>query len=320
MINLPNPIPFHEIEAAAGRIKKSVIRTPLVLLESDFPFEVYLKLETQQPIGSFKLRGAGNAIESTDLDELMLHGVYTASAGNMAQGIAWYAQKLNIECKVVVPDHAPQAKLEAIERLGASYVKVPFDQWWKILINRKYKEYDGLFIHPVSDLKVIAGNGTIGIEIMEDQPDIDTIIVPFGGGGLSCGIASAVKEINPEVKVYASEVETASPLSASIKAGKAIPVTYIPSFVDGIGSSELLPEMWPLASSLLDGSLVVSLTQIAESIRYIYKHTQTIAEGAGASSFAAVNQLENAKKVVCVVSGGNIDKAKLQVILSGGLP
>jgi len=320
MINLPNPIPFHEIEAAAGRINKSVIRTPLILLESDFPFEVYLKLETQQPIGSFKLRGAGNAIESTDLDELMLHGVYTASAGNMAQGIAWYAQKLNIECKVVVPDHAPQAKLEAIERLGASYVKVPFDQWWKILINRKYEEYDGLFIHPVSDLKVIAGNGTIGIEIMEDQPDIDTIIVPFGGGGLSCGIASAVKEINPEVKVFACEVETASPLAASIKAGKPVSVTYIPSFVDGIGSSELLPEMWPLASSLLDGSLVVSLTQIAESIRYIYNHTQTIAEGAGASSFAAVNQLENAKKVVCVVSGGNIDKAKLQVILSGGLP
>ncbi|MCZ6521621.1 MAG: threonine/serine dehydratase [Bacteroidetes bacterium] len=320
MINLPNPIPFHEIEAAAGRIKKSVFRTPLVLLESDFPFEVYLKLETQQPIGSFKLRGAGNAIESTDPDELLLHGVYTASAGNMAQGIAWYAQKLGIECKVVVPDHAPRAKLEAIERLGASYVKVPFDRWWKILINRKYEEYDGLFIHPVSDLKVMAGNGTIGLEIMEDQPDIDTIIVPFGGGGLSCVIASAVKEINPEVKVFASEVETACPLAASIKAGKPVPVTYIPSFVDGIGSSELLPEMWPLASSLLDGSLVVSLTQIAESIRYIYKHTQTIAEGAGASSLAAIDQLENAKKVVCVVSGGNIDKAKLQIILSGGLP
>lgn len=320
MINLPVPIPFHEIEAAIDRIKDSVLRTPLVLLETDLPFEVYLKLENLQPIGSFKLRGAGNVIESKNLDELRSRGVYTASAGNMAQGVAWYSQKLNIECKVVVPDHAPQAKLEAIERLGASYVKVPFDRWWKILINRKYEEFDGLFIHPVSDLKVMAGNGTIGLEIMEDQPDIDTIIVPFGGGGLSCGIASAVKEINPDIKVFASEVETASPLAASIKAGKPVPVTYIPSFVDGIGSSGLLPEMWPLASSLLDGSLVVSLAQIAESIRNIHKQTQSIAEGAGASSLAAVDQLENAKKVVCVVSGGNIDEAKLQAILSGSLP
>lgn len=320
MINLPVPIPFHEIEAAVDRIKDSVLRTPLVLLETDLPFEVYLKLENLQPIGSFKLRGAGNVIESKDLDELRSRGVYTASAGNMAQGVAWYSQKLNIECKVVVPDHAPRAKLEAIEKLGASYVKVPFDQWWKILINREYEKFDGLFIHPVSDLKVMAGNGTIGLEIMEDQPDIDTIVVPFGGGGLSCGIASAVKGINPDIKVFASEVETASPLAASIKAGKPVPVTYIPSFVDGIGSSGLLPEMWPLASSLLDGSLVVSLDQIAESIRIIHKQTKSIAEGAGASSLAAVDQLKNSKKVVCVVSGGNIDEAKLQAILSGRLP
>lgn len=317
---LPNPIPLEEIQAAADRLKGNILRTPLIpFTKHDFPFEIYLKPENLQPIGSFKLRGAGNAMEVADKGQLK-QGVYTASAGNMAQGVAWYAAKLGVSCQVVVPDHAPETKLNAIERLGGKIIKVPFDEWWDVLVNREFQGMKEMFIHPVSDPLVIAGNGTIGLEILEDLPEVDTVIVPYGGGGLSCGIASAIKAIKKDVNVYASEVETAAPLSASLVENKPVKIQYKASFVDGIGSSSILAEMWPLASSLLDGALVNSLEEIAISIRNIFEKNRMLAEGAGASSLASVNKLKNPKKVVCIISGGNIDSGKLISILQGKVP
>jgi threonine dehydratase len=314
-------IPLDQIRSARQRLAGTVIRTPLVRLNvDDAPAEIYLKLENLQPIGSFKLRGAGNAMLTAGREQLA-RGVYTASAGNMAQGVAWHARRMGVACSVVVPDHAPETKLAAIRRLGASIVKVPFAEWAQILKTHRYEGLDGLFIHPVSHPAVMAGNGTIGLEILEDLPDVESLIIPYGGGGLSCGIASAVRALAPGVNVYAAEVETAAPFAASLAAGAPREITYTPSFVDGIGAPFVLPEMWPLASRLLDGSLVMSLAEVAAAVRLLADRNRVIAEGAGATPVAAaLAGKAGGGKIVCVVSGGNIDLGKLVKILAGGMP
>src|SRR6185436_3071070 len=208
-----------------------------------------------------------------------------------------------------------------VERLGARTIKVPFDDWWQALVDRRCPGVEGVFIHPVSDRAVMAGNGTIGLEILEDLPDVDAVVIPFGGGGLSCGIASALRALRPRAKVYACEVETAAPLHAALLAGAPAPIEYRPSFVDGIGGKGVLAEMWPLARRLLDGSLVVSLDAVASAIRTLAERNRVVAEGAGAAPVAAaLSGRAGGGKVVCVVSGGNIDLATLALILQGGVP
>jgi threonine dehydratase len=312
------PIPIQEIHAAQERLRALVLRTPLLpLAVQDSPCEIFLKLENLQPIGSFKLRGAGNAIQTASPDQLA-RGVFTASAGNMAQGVAWNARRLGIPCTVVVPEHAPETKLAAVRRLGGAIIKVPFDEWWEVLLSRKYEKCQGLFIHPVSDPAVIAGNGTIGLEILEDLPDVGAVIIPYGGGGLSSGIASALRSLRPRTKIYACEVETACPLSESLAAGEPRAVNYTPSFVDGIGGKSVLREMWPMVRDLLDGSLVMPLAAVVSAIRLLAERNRVIAEGAGATPVAAaLTGKAGSGKVVCVVSGGNIDSAVLARILTG---
>ena len=310
-----------EIRAAALRIAGAAIRTPLVRLEADgSPASIWLKLENLQPIGSFKIRGAASAISSLPRGELA-RGVYTASAGNMAQGVAWNARRLGIPCTVVVPEHAPQAKLRAVERLGAAIVRVPFDDWWKVMVTHHHPGIDGVFIHPVSNPAVIAGNGTIGLEILEDLGKVDAVLVPYGGGGLSCGIAAAIRALKPATKVFACEVATSAPLSASLAAGVPTAIDHTPSFVDGIGAKGVLEEMWPLASRLLDGSIVVTLAETAAAVRLLVERARVVAEGAGAASLAAaLTGKGGSGTIVCVVSGGNIDAPKLARILEGEIP
>jgi threonine dehydratase len=315
VLEAPN---LKEIRDAATRIASFVYRTPLIPLPG-WP-DIYLKLENLQPIGSFKLRGAGNAIELAGMERLR-NGVYTASAGNMAQGVAWNARRLGISCTSIVPEHAPQTKIDAIVRLESEILRVPFSEWWNILMTGKYEGVHGLFIHPVCDSSVMAGNGTIGLEILEDLPDVETIFIPFGGGGLSCGIASAVRSIRSNVRIYACEVETAAPLSASLSAGVASSVEYKPSFVDGIGGKSVLPQMWPLVQKLINGAVTVSLRQIADAIRLLADRSRVIAEGAGAASLAAALAFAKDRgKTVCIISGGNLDPSKLATILHGGIP
>jgi threonine dehydratase len=310
---------LEEIQEAQRRLRGTALRTPLVRLDAG-DSELWLKLENLQPIGSFKIRGAGNAILSTPRADLV-DGVYTASAGNMAQGVGYVGRKLNLTSTMIVPEHAPEAKLAAIRRLGGRIVKVSFDRWWQTLMEREYPGMEGRFIHPVADRQVMAGNGTIGLEILEDLPDVDSVLVPYGGGGLSVGIASAVRALKPETRIYACEVETAAPLRASLAAKKATTSDYTPSFVDGIGGKSVLAEMWPLASTLLDGSLVVSLAEIASAIRLLVERNRVVAEGAGAAAVAAaLKGVSDARKIVCVVSGGNIDPAKLAKVLLGEVP
>ena len=314
------PIPLSDIQAARGRIAGTAVRTPLVRLHVDAASEIHLKLETLQPIGSFKLRGALNAMRLLPPDRLR-HGVYTASAGNMAQGVAWAAREVGVPCRVIAPDHAPATKLDAIRRLGATVVLVPFADWWKAIVEFGVPGETGTFIHPGADPTVIAGNATIGLEIVEDLPDVDAILVPYGSGGLACGIACAARALRPGVKVYACEVETAAPFSASLAAGAPVAVEYTPTFIDGIGGKGVLEQIWPLAREVLAGSLVVSVRQVADAVRMLAERSRVVAEGAGAAPVAAaLAHALGAKRVACVVSGGNIDSRKLAVVLGGEIP
>ena len=312
-------IPLAEIEAARERLAGTAVRTPLVRLEvDDAPAEIYLKLENLQPIGSFKLRGAANALSLAKPEQLE-RGVWTASAGNMAQGVAWWAREHGVHCTVVLPDTAPETKVAAIRRLGADMIPVPFNEWHETFRTHEHEGLDGLFVHAFSDDAVMAGNGTIGLEILEDLPDVAAIVAPYGGGGLSCGVASAVRALDPRCKVYAAEVATAAPLAPSLEAGRPVQVDYEPSFVDGIGSPEVFPEMFELAQELLDGSLVASLEDVTAAVRLLAERARIVAEGAAATSVAlALNGAAGDGKVVCIVSGGNIDASKLAEILTAG--
>jgi len=306
------PIPLDEIRAAHKRLAGTVIRSPLVRLNvEDAPAEIWLKLENLSPVGSFKWRGAGNAMLQAERHQLA-HGVWTVSAGNMAQAVAWYARRLGLECTAVVPDDAPPNKLEAITRLGGKLVPVPFTDYQQIQITHSFPGMNGLLIHPFADPAVMAGNGTIGLEILQDLPDVDAIIVPYGGGGLSCGIASALYALAPRVRVYASEVETGAPLAPSLAASKPVEVNYSHSFVSGIGAPFVFPEMWPLASRLLDGSFVTTLPTVSWTIKLVAERNHVIAEGAaGTAVAAALAGKAGHGKIVCVVSGGNIDICEL---------
>jgi threonine dehydratase len=313
-------IPLVEIERARERIAGAAVRTPLLRLHADAPAEIWLKLENLQPIGSFKIRGATNAIRAASADELA-DGVVTASAGNMAQGVAWAAREAGVTATIVVPDRAPQTKLDAIERLGGRVVKAPYERWWQAIEESRFEGAEGKFVHPVQDDLVRAGNGTIGLELVEDLPDLDTVLVPFGGGGLVTGIASAVKQLRPEARVFAVEPETAAAVNAALEAGEPREVEYRPSFVDGAGSRRVLPAMWPLVREVVDGGHVATLDETAAAIRLLAERVRVIAEGAGALATAvALSGRAGGGKIACVVSGGNIDVSTLTRILGGETP
>ncbi len=296
-----------QIEEARRTIARTAIRTPLVRLGAEGPAEIYLKLENLQPIGSFKIRGASNAMGHMSPDALA-RGVLTASAGNMAQGVAWCARELGIPCTVIAPETAPETKIKAIERLGGRVIKVPFEAWWKAFEDRAYPGVEGAFIHAFDDPNVMAGNGTIALEILEDLPDVDAVLIPWGGGGLTCGIATAMRARRPACKIFAAEVATSAPLAASLAAGSPLVIQHQATFVDGIGSKSVFPQMFERARTLIDGSLVAPLEEVATAVRLLAERNRVIAEGAGACPVAcALAGKAGTGKVVCIVSGGNID-------------
>ncbi len=305
------------IEAARDRIAGAAVRTPLVRLHvEDAPAQIYLKLENLQPINSFKIRGATNAIlQAAESDRA--RGLVTASAGNMAQGVAWAARALGLPATIVVPEHAPQAKLAAIERLGGRVVKLPYDDWWNVIVTSEADGIDGLFVHPVQDPGVMAGNGTIGLEILEDLPDPDAIVIPYGGGGLTVGIASAVKALRPQTKIFTAEPETGAALAAAVAAGRPVDVEYQTSFVDGSGSRRVLDSMWPRVAPLVDGALSIPISEAAGAVRILAERVRVIAEGAGAlAPAAALAGRAGGGKVVCIVSGGNINLSQVAEIIT----
>jgi len=310
-----------EVAAARANIAGVARRTPLWRLDADIPgTNIFLKLENLQPLGSFKIRAAINAMKSKDSATLK-GGVLGASAGNFGVGLALVARQMGIAATIVAPDSAAQTKTDALKALGATVIRVPFADWWQVLMTRRFDGAKGAFFHPVAEEAVVAGNATIGVEILEDLDSIDTVIVPFGGGGLISGIGSVMRRTKPRTRMLAVEAETAQPAAAALKAGYPVKVTHTPSFVDGIGSGMVLEEMWPLVQESVDAALCVSLKEIADAIRLLAMKHRVIAEGAGAASVAAALSGRAGKgNIVCIVSGGNIDATKLTAILSGHDP
>jgi threonine dehydratase len=310
-----------EVNTARANIAGMARRTPLWRLDADVPgTDIYLKLENLQPLGSFKIRAAVNAMKSKDADALR-GGVIGASAGNFGLGLALVARQMNIPVTIVAPDSAARTKTARLEALGAEVIRIPFDDWWQVLMTRRFAGAEGIFLHPVAEQAVVAGNATIGAEILEDLADFDTVIVPFGGGGLISGIGSVMRRQKPGVRMMAVESQAAQPAAAALKAGRPTKVKHEPSFVDGIGSSIVLEEMWPLVRETVDQALCVSFAEISDAIRLLAAKHHVIAEGAGAASVAAALCGRAGKgKIVCIVSGGNIDAAKLTAILNGADP
>ena len=310
-------IELAKIEAARERIAGAAVRTPLLRLHVEAPAEIYLKLENLQPVNSFKIRGATNAVMLAPASERE-KGLVTASAGNMAQGVAWTARELGVPATIAVPEHAPQAKLAAIERLGGQVLKLPYDDWWNVIVTSRVDGVEGLFVHPVQDPGVMAGNGTIGLEILDDLPDPDAVVIPYGGGGLTAGIASAVKALRPDTKIFTAEPATAAALAAAFAAGQPTDVDYQPSFVDGSGSRRVLDTMWPLVRPLVDGALSIPVAEVAAAVRLLAERARLIAEGAGALALAAaLSGRAGSGKVVCIVSGGNINLSTLAETFNG---
>lgn len=311
-------IPLEAVEEAATAVYHAAVRTPLVRL--DLPFlssagqpapEIYLKLELLQPIGSFKIRGAWNAIRKLD-PQVVAQGVWTVSAGNAAQGVAFAARRAGVPCSVMVMDTAPETKLRAIERLGASIVKATYDECWRTVECHRSDRMTGHFVHPFDDDDFIAGNGTAGLEILEDLPDVDAIVAPLGGGGLLAGIGAVMRARKPSVQVFAAEPETAAPFAHSLSANAASTFpNWTASFVDGAGGKSVLPGMWPLLKDLLAGSIVLSLADVRAAMKTTAERVHVIPEGAAACAVAAaLSGRAGAGKVVAVVSGGNIDLSR----------
>jgi threonine dehydratase len=318
------PIPVEEIRKARERIKDTAIKTPLLRLNlENAPAEIYLKLETLQPIGSFKIRGAANALKKAEPSELK-HGVWTMSAGNHGQGVAYTARKHGIKCIINVPPYAAKTKIDALKRMGADIITRKtgnLEELRAFFDPETYSEMEGLLIHPFSDPNVMAGQGTIGLEIIEDLPDVDAVVTPWGGGGLSCGVASAIRAVKPDVKLYACEPETGNALASSFREGKRVEVEYRSTFVESAGAPFLYPEMWDLGKRLLDGSIVTSVEKTASAIRLLAERNKIISEGAGALPVAAALEGKaGSGKVVCVVSGASIDLDEFAMILQGKTP
>lgn len=310
------PTSVTQAEEARQSIAPMALRTPLVRCNVDAPPALYLKLENLQPIGSFKIRGAANVIAHT-LREQLSRGLLTASAGNMAQGVAFCAQRLGVPATIIAPDTAPSTKTRAVERLGGRVIKVPFAEWWQTFETRSYPGIDATFVHAFDDPHVMAGNATIALELLEDLPDMDAVVIPWGGGGLSCGIASVLRALAPQVRIYAAEVETAAPLAASLAAGEPRTVDYVPSFVDGIGSKTVFPSMFERARKLLDGSLIVTLQDAVQAMKLVAERNRIIVEGASACAVAGARSgRAGSGKIVAIVSGGNIDLDKFTQLIT----
>jgi threonine dehydratase len=313
-------IPLSAVQDAARAVYGAAVRTPLIRIEvPPAPGialrELYLKLEVLQPIASFKIRGAWNVVRQLTADELR-DGVWTVSAGNAAQGVAYAARKAGTRCSVMTMDTAPETKIRAIERLGASIVRKTYDECWRTVETRRSDEMRGYFVHPFDDDRFIAGNGTAGLEIVEDLPDVDAVVAPVGGGGLLSGILAGIRPLRPETKIFAAEPDTAAPLSVSLAAGEPRRFdAWQASFVDGAGGKSVLPSMWPLLRGV-DGSIVVSLDEVARGMRLVAERARVIAEGAaGCAIAAALSGRAGGGKVVAVVSGGNIDLQKFASLI-----
>ena len=321
MLDEVKRVAMPQIEAARARLEGLSIVSPVVACDAaPAGKQVCLKLENLQPVGSFKIRPIGNAVLARARAELS-SGIYTTSSGNSALGLAWMARRLGIAATAIVPVNAPEAKLEKLRSLGTRIDMRPIAEWWRAIQMGALDGQEGVYIDAVRDPASLAGDATIGLEILAQAPGIEAILIPFGGGGLACGIACAVRALKPDVKIIACELTSAHPLKAAFDAGEPTETSHAPGFVSGVGVGSVLPEMWPLVSTLIDDVITVSLTEVAAAIKTMVERNRVVAEGAGAVSVAAALSGRYAETKICaVVSGGNLDSSMLATILDGGTP
>lgn len=310
-----------EVAEARIRIAPHLARTPLVKLDLGLPDRtIFLKLETLSPIGAFKLRPALNAVLSRDRSALC-NGVAVTSSGNMAYGMAWAARRAGVPMVAYMYRGAPQTKIDGVRDLGGEVRFISAQTWWDYIVGVDRPDAPELLINPVTDQAVLAGNGSIGMEIVEDLPDVDIVLTPYGGGSMTTGVASAVKAVSPRVRVFAVEDDSAAPVGAALAAGKIVTVETRPSFIKSIGGPSLVPQLWPIARALIDGAIAVSPAEVAEAMRFLFRKAKVVAEGAGAASLAtAMARPDLTGNIVCVISGGNIDAEAYSVVLGGGIP
>ncbi|MBM3295715.1 MAG: pyridoxal-phosphate dependent enzyme [Candidatus Aminicenantes bacterium] len=316
-----DPIAIEEVTAARERLSGAVLRTPLVRLSGEnLPAEIYLKLENLQPVGSFKVRGAANVLKKAAKDQLS-RGITTASSGNLGLAVAWYARQIGIPCTAIVPETSADAKLIPLQEAGGKVIKVPYGEWFEIVSSDQSPESEGYFVHPVFNPDMMSGHGTMALEILEDLPDVDAVIMPYGGGGLFCGVSSAMRALKPDTKLFVSEVETAAPVAAALAAGEPKEIIKRPAPFHCVGAPRVLAPMWPLVSRFLDGSIVVTIEEVAEALRRLAGKHHIIVEGSGALPVAAAETgRAGPGKVVCVVTGGNIDLETFVKILGREIP
>lgn len=318
---------LQEIKAARHRLDGLALRTPLIrlnLADTDPDYksgtEIYLKLENLQPTGAFKIRCQGNVITSARAEDLS-HGVFTGSSGSSGMAMAYVARQLGLTARVYAPEDAPLNKVAAIRDQGAAVHMLPTDDWWNIIQTGSYPGEKGFYANAVNCPDAIAGNGTIGVEIFEDLPEVDTVIVPFGGGGVSSGIASAFHALKPSVKIFGAESTAAMPLAAAFKTGGPVVVPRSSCFISGMGVDTILPDMWPLVQSLLTGAVAAELSDVAHAIKLMFVRNRIVAEGAGAVALAAaLSGKAGSGKIVCVVTGGNLNSVDMVDILRGRIP
>lgn len=310
-----------EIAMARQRIAPYLVHTPLVKLDLGLADrQIFLKLETLSPIGAFKLRPALNAVFSRDPADLG-RGVAVTSSGNMAYGMAWAARRAGVPMVAYMYRGAPQTKIDGVRALGGAVRFVTAQTWWDYIVGADRPDAPELLINPVTDQAVLAGNGSIGIEIFEDLPDVDVVLTPYGGGSMTTGVASAIKSLSRRARVYAVEDDSAAPVTAALAAGRIVTIETRPSFIKSIGGPSLVPQLWPVARELIDGAIAVSPAAVTQAMRLLFGKAKIVAEGAGAASLAAaLARPDLTGNIVCVISGGNIDAAAYATVLAGGIP
>ena len=311
------PVPIEEVYAANERISAFCYRTPLVRLNAGgLPAEIYLKLENLQPYGSFKVRGVSNLLKKATKEQLK-DGICTVSSGNLGLALAWMAKQFGHRCTVVVPDTSSDVKLASLKEAGARIMRYPFEEWFEIVSSGEIGDLKGHFVHPSFDSDMMEGNGTIALEILADLPDVDAVIMPYGGGGLCCGLSFAIQALKPDTKLFVSEIETSAPVYAALAAGEPKEIEMRQAPIHCVGSTRVMTQIWPWVSRYLTGSIVVTPGEVVDAIRLLAEKNRVIAEGSGALPVAAARTGKaDSKKVVCVVTGGNIDIDMLVKILS----
>jgi threonine dehydratase len=318
MIEPVSPIAIEDIQAARTRIAATVLRTPLVRLDlGQSGPDIRLKLENLQPTNAYKIRGAANAVARLS-DEQRARGVWTISAGNAGQAVAFAARAAGIPCAVVAIETAPQTKLDRMRALGAEIVPVSYEEAWQAAEAHAFAGMDGTFIHPFDNYDFIAGHGTMGLEILEDAPEVQAVIAAIGGGGLITGVGSAIKALRPGIRILGAEPDTAAPFALSRREGgpRKFP-GWQASFVDGAGGQSVTQRMWRRMQPVVDGAATVSLDQVRDAMRLMAEKARVIAEGAGALALAAALGGEAGEgPTVCIVSGGNIDLEKFAELVS----